>query len=180
MPSPFANPLSLQTLPQSTHHRPKKPSAPPTSQPQKKKPALPSKHPRPASQATPTKADDVAPAPTAAPRDAANTTSTLKQKPPKKPKTPLAPKITLPPPKYHVSRSATNNLPIYTDYKRGGNLHQTTIRRITGDASALRDELRVFLNRKNEDVKVNSLTNQVVIKGHFKGEIDAFLKERGF
>jgi len=40
----------------------------------------------------------------------------------------------------------------------------TTIRKITGDLTALRDELRVFLNKKNEDVKINSLTQHVVVK----------------
>lgn len=90
-----------------------------------------------------------------------------------------ATQIELPPPKYHVSRSATKNLPIYTDYKRGGNLHLTTIRKITGDLSALRDELRVFLNKKNEDVRINSLTGHVVIKGHHTSEVTDFLKARG-
>ena len=77
---------------------------------------------------------------------------------------PTLPQIKLPPPKYHVARSSSKNLPIYTDFKRGGNLHLTTIRKITGDLTALRDELRVFLNKKNEDVKINSLTQHVVVK----------------
>ncbi|KAH7401370.1 mitochondrial large subunit ribosomal protein-domain-containing protein [Pyrenochaeta sp. MPI-SDFR-AT-0127] len=87
--------------------------------------------------------------------------------------------ISLPPPKYHISRSASKNLPIYTDYKRGGNLHLTTVRKITGDLSALRDELRVLLNKKNEDVKINSLTGHVIVKGHHTSEIAEFLKARG-
>ncbi|KAJ4291075.1 54S ribosomal protein img2, mitochondrial [Kalmusia sp. IMI 367209] len=89
------------------------------------------------------------------------------------------PTLDLPPPKYHVARSSNKNLPIYTDYKRGGNLHLTTIRKITGDLSALRDELRVFLNKKNEDVKINSLTQHVIIKGHHVPEITEFLRARG-
>lgn len=88
--------------------------------------------------------------------------------------------IDLPPPKYHVSRSKNGNFPIYTDYKRGGNLHQTTVRKITGDLSQLRDELRVWLNKKNEDVKINSLTQHVVVKGHCKEEVQEFLEGRGF
>ncbi|KAF1973576.1 hypothetical protein BU23DRAFT_464401, partial [Bimuria novae-zelandiae CBS 107.79] len=87
--------------------------------------------------------------------------------------------IELPPPKYHVARSSTRNLPIYSDYKRGGNLHLTTVRKITGDLSALRDELRVFLNKKNEDVKINSLTQQVIVKGHHVPQITQFLQARG-
>ncbi|KAL1800222.1 mitochondrial 54S ribosomal protein mL49 [Alternaria dauci] len=120
-----------------------------SAQPPQPKPTLPSKHPR---------ADN---------------------KPTQKPKTSRAPKLSLPPPKYAVSRSANKNLPIYTDYKRGGNLHLTTVRKITGDISALRDELRVFLNKKNEDVKINSVTQHVIVKGHHSGEIAEFLKARG-
>ena len=93
--------------------------------------------------------------------------------------TPSTVNISLSPPKYHVSRSANKNLPIYTDFKRGGNLHLTTVRKITGDLSALRDELRVYLNKKNEDVKINTLTQHVLVKGHVKGEIMNFLEARG-
>ncbi|KAL6709475.1 54S ribosomal protein img2, mitochondrial [Coniothyrium glycines] len=88
-------------------------------------------------------------------------------------------KLELPPPRYHVGRSSSKNLPIYTDYKRGGNLHLTTIRKITGDPSALRDELRVLLNKKEGDVKVNTLNNHVIIKGHHTVEVSDFLKARG-
>lgn len=55
----------------------------------------------------------------------------------------------------------------------------TTVRKITGDLSALRDELRVFLNKKNEDVKINTLTGHVIVKGHHNVEIAEFLKARG-
>jgi large subunit ribosomal protein L49 len=58
-------------------------------------------------------------------------------------------------------------------------LHLTTIRKITGDVSALRDELRVFLDKKNEDVKINSVTQHVVVKGHHTSEIAQFLQARG-
>ncbi|KAF2789744.1 hypothetical protein K505DRAFT_252641 [Melanomma pulvis-pyrius CBS 109.77] len=87
--------------------------------------------------------------------------------------------ISLPPPKYHISRSHSQNYPVYSDYKRGGNLHLTTIRKITGDLSALRDELRVFLNKQNDEVKINSLTSHVIVKGHHVAEITDFLKARG-
>lgn len=53
------------------------------------------------------------------------------------------------------------------------------IRKITGDASALRDELRVVLGKKDEEVTVNTLTNQVVVKGHVQTEVKKFLEERG-
>ncbi|KAF2738296.1 hypothetical protein EJ04DRAFT_486620 [Polyplosphaeria fusca] len=92
---------------------------------------------------------------------------------------PPSPSLNLPPPAYHVARSGTNNYPVYTDYKRGGNLHLTTIRKITGDLTSLRDELRVFLNKKNDEVKVNTLTQHVVVKGHHVPEVTQFLRARG-
>lgn len=89
------------------------------------------------------------------------------------------PQIPVSPPRYHVARSANKNLPIYTDYKRGGNLHLTTVRKITGDLHALRDELKAWLAKKDEDVKINALTGHVIVKGHHTGQIAEFLKARG-
>ena len=89
------------------------------------------------------------------------------------------PQMPLSPPTYHVARSASKNLPIYTDYKRGGNLRLTTVRKITGDLHALREELRAWLAKKDDDVKVNPLTQHVVVKGHHKDRIAEFLTGRG-
>lgn len=77
---------------------------------------------------------------------------------------PPIPELSLPPPRYHVSRSNSNNMPVYTDYKRGGNLRITRVRKITGDLSALRDELREYLQKEEKEVTVNRLTQQVVVK----------------
>jgi large subunit ribosomal protein L49 len=158
-----------------------------SAQPPEPKPSLPSKHPRAdvkptsasASKPTPARADDVTPSTTPAPADVTNTESKLRKKSPKKPRTPRESNLSLPQAKYHVSRSVNKNLPIYTEYKRGGNLHLTTVRKITGDLSALRDELRVFLGKKNEDVKINPVTQHVIVKGHYPKEIAEFLRARG-
>ena len=90
------------------------------------------------------------------------------------------PQIPLTPPLYHVGRSKSKNLPIYTDYKRGGNLHTTTVRKITGDLQQLRDELQSWLKKKDADVTINTLTGNVVVKGHCKPQIEELLKARGF
>lgn len=90
------------------------------------------------------------------------------------------PQMPVSPPLYHVARSKTNNLPVYTDFKRGGNLHLTSVRKITGDLQQLRDELRSWLQKKDEDVTINTLTRVVVIKGHCKPRVEEFLKARGF
>ncbi|KAH6637683.1 mitochondrial large subunit ribosomal protein-domain-containing protein [Boeremia exigua] len=83
------------------------------------------------------------------------------------------------PPLYHVARSATRNLPVYTDFKRGGNLHLTTVRKTSGNLHALRDELRAWLAKKEEDVYINPLTGHIVVKGHHKSKVMAFLEDRG-
>ncbi|KAF1956649.1 hypothetical protein CC80DRAFT_548144 [Byssothecium circinans] len=144
------------------------------------KPTLPSKRPK---ETSPGAEASVSPSSESTPPTDYTTTPTQQKvnAKPKLKKTPKshAPKIELPPPKYHVTRSSSKNLPIYTDYKRGGNLHLTTIRKVTGDLSALRDELRVFLNKKNEEVKINSLTSHVIVKGHHVPEVTDFLKARG-
>jgi large subunit ribosomal protein L49 len=53
------------------------------------------------------------------------------------------------------------------------------VRKITGDASALRDELRVYLNKKEGEVSINSVTGHVVVKGHHTAPIKTFLEQRG-
>jgi large subunit ribosomal protein L49 len=101
---------------------------------------------------------------------------------PKKPSRtpPSAPTIKLPPPKYHVARTAQKNLPIYTDFKRGGNLHLTTVRKITGDAAMLRDELAKLLDKKEGEVTINNVNGHVTVKGHHvKERIAEFLEQRG-
>lgn len=106
-------------------------------------------------------------------KSAARTAKTVPFTPATEPQMPLSP------PRYHVARSASKNLPVYTDYKRGGNLHLTTVRKVTGDLQALRDELRTWLSKKDEDVKINPLTQHVVVKGHHKEKIADFLRGRG-
>ncbi|KAL5415316.1 hypothetical protein PMIN06_004337 [Paraphaeosphaeria minitans] len=153
------------------------------------KPTLPSKRPKSASKKASRPAND-AQSPVSDALDAAMNAQSGAPKTFKAPSTTKKPSkaspsaaqktsLELPPPKYHVARSSSKNLPIYTDFKRGGNLHLTTVRKITGDLSALRDELRVFLNKKNEDVKINSLTSHVIVKGHHVPQITEFLKARG-
>jgi large subunit ribosomal protein L49 len=76
----------------------------------------------------------------------------------------------LSPPRYHVSLSASGNYPVYTDYKRGGNLRITTVRKITGDVTALKNELRLFLGLKEDQVFINDLTKQVIVKVRYSGK----------
>ena len=65
---------------------------------------------------------------------------------------------------YHVHRTASQELPIYHLAKRGGNLHQTRIRKIEGDRVKLRDELQESLGLKKENAVINQVTGQIVLK----------------
>lgn len=85
---------------------------------------------------------------------------------------------------YFVRRTRGNELPVYTDFKRGGNLKLTIVRKVDGNLTALRDGLRVRLGEEagleESRVVVNELTRQVVVKGMVKGVVERFLKERRF
>ena len=70
----------------------------------------------------------------------------------------------LPQLRFHVARTPSNQLPVYQDSKRGGNLHQTLIRKISGDARALREDIREHLGLQDKDVVVNPVTGHVVVK----------------
>lgn len=97
------------------------------------------------------------------------------------PVTPLSPEQCAPNLAYFVSRTPSNELPIYQANARGGNLKLTRVRKIDGDASVLRDELRKALGlTKKEECVVNPITGHVVLKGHFKDPVSRFLRERMF
>lgn len=64
--------------------------------------------------------------------------------------------------KYHVYRTPSNQLPVYHLSKSGGNRKQTKIRKIEGDIGELKAQLEeAFFNK---EIKINSLTKQVIIK----------------
>jgi large subunit ribosomal protein L49 len=54
----------------------------------------------------------------------------------------------------------------------------TRIKKIDGDRSMLRDELKVLL--KSSDCVVNSTTGHIMIKGHHKPQVEKFLRQRMF
>jgi len=80
---------------------------------------------------------------------------------------------------FFIKRSKFNNLPVYTDYKLGGNYKLTVIRKIKGDLKALDDCLRHHLG-KDIYCQINELTSQVKIKGIHKDAVVTVLKQLGF
>lgn len=83
---------------------------------------------------------------------------------------------------YYIQRiRPSGQLPIYTDLKAMGTLKQTRIRKISGDVHALKRELKEFLGiQKEKDCAVNPVTGHIILKGHWKSEVDGFLVAKGF
>jgi large subunit ribosomal protein L49 len=112
--------------------------------------------------------------------------------PPAQAATPAKPKP------YRITLTPSKNLPVYTLAKRGGNMKLTKVRRIEGDVTALRNDLRAALELDEKEVTINQLTRQIIVKvcyswivkllgfvvglicvqGHKKPEIEKFLKEQ--
>jgi large subunit ribosomal protein L49 len=81
-----------------------------------------------------------------------------------------------------VSRSSTNHLPVYCNNKAGKTLKETRIRKITGDAYALKNEIvkALELDPVREKAEVNPLNGHILIKGRHTRSIQKFLLEKGF
>lgn len=68
---------------------------------------------------------------------------------------------------YHVERSSTGNLPVYSAYKNGGNKTITEIRKIQGDIIQLRNDLQEqlpFIPKESWSVVMQS--KKIIIKGN--------------
>ncbi|CCD26605.1 mitochondrial 54S ribosomal protein mL49 NDAI_0I00360 [Naumovozyma dairenensis CBS 421] len=77
---------------------------------------------------------------------------------------------------YFIRRSTTGNLPVYTDYKGGGNKIITEVRKIEGDIIQLRNDLQEKLpqiNKKNWSIVMQS--KKIIIKGNFSRDIKKVL-----
>lgn len=71
------------------------------------------------------------------------------------------PKQTL---QYHIHRTPSQQLPVYQLSKRGGNLHQTKIRKISGNLEQLRHDIQQALGLTDERIMINQLTRHIIIK----------------
>jgi large subunit ribosomal protein L49 len=65
---------------------------------------------------------------------------------------------------YRITRTPSNNYPVYTLAKRGGNMKLTKLRRIEGDVNVLRDDLQQALGMDQKEVVINQLTKQIIVK----------------
>jgi large subunit ribosomal protein L49 len=82
--------------------------------------------------------------------------------------TPAAEASSLPTPPparpYLVTKTPSNQYPIYTLKKRGGNMKLTRIRKIEGDLAALKADLTAALKVEEKDVTINQLTRHIIVK----------------
>lgn len=80
---------------------------------------------------------------------------------------------------YFVSRSSTGNLPVYSDFKAGGNKIVTEIRKIHGDIIQLRNDMQKELpSIPKESWKVVMQSKKIVIKGDFVRDVKNLLGQR--
>ncbi|KAF7522325.1 hypothetical protein G7054_g12169 [Neopestalotiopsis clavispora] len=81
---------------------------------------------------------------------------------------------------YFVGRNRMNNMAVYERRYRGGNLKKTLLKKGEGNLQALRFDVAEALGVSEKEVRVNSVTNHIEIKGHRKDDVVQFLRNMGF
>ena len=77
---------------------------------------------------------------------------------------------------FQVERTKSGNLPVYKDYKEGGNRKLTIIRKITGDPFLMAEELKKVTSNSEVTIKVGS----IVVTGFHKQNVEVWLQRLGF
>ncbi|KAK4167017.1 mitochondrial large subunit ribosomal protein-domain-containing protein [Cladorrhinum sp. PSN259] len=80
---------------------------------------------------------------------------------------------------FTVGRTPSANFAIYQLAKRGGNKFLTVIKKVEGDKMSFKKSLATGLGINLTDVTVNNLTGHIVVAGHRKPQIEAWLKKEG-
>ncbi|RMD42317.1 hypothetical protein DV735_g2818, partial [Chaetothyriales sp. CBS 134920] len=91
---------------------------------------------------------------------------------------------------YFIHRTRSLNIPVYESAKAGGSKHVTTLRKCAGDLEALRTHILEALKlepsfvdprgQKKQNVVINKLTNQLVIRGWRGAEVKEWCRLAGF
>ncbi|KAF9542951.1 hypothetical protein KI688_011933 [Linnemannia hyalina] len=89
-----------------------------------------------------------------------------------------ATKTTSLPRTYFVERTKAGQLPVYSEFKNAGTRPLTVIRKIQGNATALKTDLLVTY--PNAEVRVNERSNQVILKGLVMDDVRQWLTVKGF
>lgn len=75
---------------------------------------------------------------------------------------------------YFVERTKSGNLPVYTDYNNAGGVW-TEVRKIQGNAGALRNDLKAALDLSKREIWVQDTSNRVIIKGNHSQTVKEIL-----
>lgn len=75
---------------------------------------------------------------------------------------------------YFISRTRSNKLPVYLDYKVSGKI-TTIIRKIEGNVSQLRNDLLIELAAPKKDVVIKDASKQIVIRGDYAQQVKEIL-----
>jgi len=94
-------------------------------------------------------------------------------KPDTTPLTPLGGTTTFP---FHVDRTHTGNLPVYSDLSHAGTQQRTIIRKLTGDVQKFKDELSKVVSNAPIYTKVGRLE----VKGLHVPVVKLWLRRLGF
>ncbi|KAF9986247.1 hypothetical protein BGZ75_002051 [Mortierella antarctica] len=79
---------------------------------------------------------------------------------------------------YFVERTKAGQLPVYSEFKNAGTRPLTIIRKIQGNATALKTDL--LTTYPGADVRVNDRSNQVILKGLVMDDVRQWLTAKGF
>ncbi|KAF9205542.1 hypothetical protein BGZ49_003876 [Haplosporangium sp. Z 27] len=79
---------------------------------------------------------------------------------------------------YFVERTKSGQLPVYSEFKNAGSRPLTIIRKIQGNAAALRTDL--LSTYPNADIRLNERCNQVILKGSVMDDVRQWLTAKGF
>ncbi|RDD47378.1 39S ribosomal protein L49, mitochondrial [Trichoplax sp. H2] len=90
------------------------------------------------------------------------------------------PPLDSPPPlPFRINRSKTNNIPVYSEIRKGRTLHLTIIRKIEGDLHAVKEGLKRLLG-EDVQIQINEVNSQIIIKGKHVKPITKWLLLLGF
>ncbi|KAF9360791.1 hypothetical protein BGX26_007742 [Mortierella sp. AD094] len=79
---------------------------------------------------------------------------------------------------YFVERTKSGQLPVYSEFKNAGSRPLTIIRKIQGNAGALRTDL--LTTYPGAEVRLNERSNQVILKGLVMDDVRQWLTAKGF
>ena len=77
-------------------------------------------------------------------------------------------------PRFAVARTRNGNMPVYTEFRNGGTRQVTVVRKIVGDAQALKKELEAFTGSP-----VREYVGRLEVKGLHSAAVKQFLAEKG-